>query len=337
EKKKKKEMTLETALKELNIKTDTKKRKPCQCQATKHELLTVAPNCLNCGKIICVAEGVGPCTFCHLPILSSDKEAALIAEAKRKRAEQNQSQKQETASVGYAARVNGELFSQMYLFDDSARKSRKQQPEKAEGSKRKVMTIDSKSKQVIIENIDSASSSSSSEDEEPVTPSTRRGRDAFSAGTYANNPLLKEDSVPKFVFITQIEAYVKDKNLDDVAIVTKFDGHPEMLTISMKNYTNDKGGSCYELRFLYRNIEIITTGDLSHLAKDRSKLDAFLGVAAPAIMAEDDMFILLSPIMAMEAEPCIKMLRNYSKNGSLKPWCFKSAVYIDKSFTHRCL
>lgn len=197
EKKKKKEMTLETALKELNIKTDTKKRKPCQCQATKHELLTVAPNCLNCGKIICVAEGVGPCTFCHLPILSSDQEAALIAEAKRKRAEQNQSQKQETVPVGYAARANGELFSQMYLFDDDARKSEKQQSGKTEGSKRKVMTIDSKSKQVIVENIDSISSSSS-EDEEPMTP-TRRGKDAFSAGTYANNPLLKGDIVPKFV------------------------------------------------------------------------------------------------------------------------------------------
>lgn len=135
-----------------------------------------------------------------------------------------------------------------------------------------------------------------------------------------------------WVFITQIEAYVKDKSLDDVAIVTKFDEHPKMLTISMKNYTNDKGGSWYELRFLYRNIEIIATSGLSHLAKDKSKLDALLGVTVPAIMAKDDMFILFSPIMAVETEPCIRMLRDYSKNGSLKPWCFKSAVYIEKNF-----
>lgn len=98
----------------------------------------------------------------------------------------------------------------------------------------------------------------------------------------------------------------------------------------MKNYTDDKGGAWYELRFLYRNIEIIATGDLSHLAKDKSKLDAFLGVAALATMAEDDMYILFSPLKAVES--CIRILRDYSKKGSLKLWCFKSAVYIEKNF-----
>lgn len=92
----KKEMTLEAALKELDIKAETpgKKRKPCQCQATKHPLLTAAPNCLNCGKIICTAEGVGPCSFCESPVLSKEQQLALIAEAKRKRAEHKQAQNQ---------------------------------------------------------------------------------------------------------------------------------------------------------------------------------------------------------------------------------------------------
>ncbi|CEP07133.1 hypothetical protein [Parasitella parasitica] len=92
----KKEMTLEAALKELDIKAETpgKKRKPCQCQATKHPLLTAAPNCLSCGKIICTAEGVGPCSFCGSPVLSKDQQIALIAEAKKKRAEQKQAQNQ---------------------------------------------------------------------------------------------------------------------------------------------------------------------------------------------------------------------------------------------------
>ncbi|KAI8084051.1 putative zinc finger motif, C2HC5-type-domain-containing protein [Gilbertella persicaria] len=91
-KNKSKEMSLEAALKELDIKAEQpgKKRKPCQCQATKHPLLTAAPNCLGCGKIICTAEGVGPCTFCGLPVLSKEQQVALIAEAKRKRAEQKQ-------------------------------------------------------------------------------------------------------------------------------------------------------------------------------------------------------------------------------------------------------
>ncbi|KAG1241911.1 hypothetical protein G6F68_016447 [Rhizopus microsporus] len=100
-------MSLETALKELNIQSDTKKRKPCSCQATKHPLLTVAPNCLNCGKIICTAEGVGPCMSCGSPVISEEQEASLIAEAKKRRAEQNLPQKREelpNQSVGYASR-----------------------------------------------------------------------------------------------------------------------------------------------------------------------------------------------------------------------------------------
>jgi len=36
-------------------------RKPCGCLATQHSLIT---NCLNCGRIICDEEGVGPCFTC---------------------------------------------------------------------------------------------------------------------------------------------------------------------------------------------------------------------------------------------------------------------------------
>ncbi|CAO3654636.1 unnamed protein product [Mucor fragilis] len=105
----KKEMTLEAALKELDIKAETpgKKRKPCQCQATKHPLLTAAPNCLNCGKIICTAEGVGPCSFCESPVLSKEQQVALIAEAKRKRAEQKQAQNQPAKRAPGSANSGG--------------------------------------------------------------------------------------------------------------------------------------------------------------------------------------------------------------------------------------
>ncbi|KAI8073176.1 putative zinc finger motif, C2HC5-type-domain-containing protein [Gongronella butleri] len=129
EKKKKKQnanpMTLESALKELDIKVDHgKKRRTCNCQATKHELLTIAPNCLNCGKIICVAEGVGPCTFCGTPVLSKEQQLSLIAEAKKKRAEEKQKQNQQTStrkskatpqvSVGYASKVSGNIVYAQY-------------------------------------------------------------------------------------------------------------------------------------------------------------------------------------------------------------------------------
>jgi hypothetical protein len=36
-------------------------RCPCNCEATKHPLVN---NCLNCGRVVCLSEGPGPCFFC---------------------------------------------------------------------------------------------------------------------------------------------------------------------------------------------------------------------------------------------------------------------------------
>lgn len=36
-------------------------RHACECQATKHKLIS---NCLSCGRIVCDQEGSGPCFFC---------------------------------------------------------------------------------------------------------------------------------------------------------------------------------------------------------------------------------------------------------------------------------
>lgn len=75
---------LESAIRTLEIQTnpalsaqDSSKRK-CNCMATRHPLLDAAPNCLNCGKIICVKEGIGPCTFCNTPLLSADETQSMI-------------------------------------------------------------------------------------------------------------------------------------------------------------------------------------------------------------------------------------------------------------------
>ncbi|KAB8297657.1 hypothetical protein EYC80_001465 [Monilinia laxa] len=60
---------LDAAIRTLEISTnsslsaDPAKRK-CNCIASRHPLLAAAPNCLSCGKVICVKEGFGPCTFC---------------------------------------------------------------------------------------------------------------------------------------------------------------------------------------------------------------------------------------------------------------------------------
>lgn len=75
-----------------------------------------------CGKIICVKEGPGPCTFCGTPVLSKEQQLELIAEAKRKRAEaarekNRQMNKKSTAPMKsqgmarYASKLGGALIS----------------------------------------------------------------------------------------------------------------------------------------------------------------------------------------------------------------------------------
>ena len=68
---------------------DLAKRR-CNCMATRHPLLTIAPNCLNCGKIICVKEGLGPCTFCETPLLSSSEIASMVRVLKDERGKERQ-------------------------------------------------------------------------------------------------------------------------------------------------------------------------------------------------------------------------------------------------------
>ncbi|KAH6618608.1 putative zinc finger motif, C2HC5-type-domain-containing protein [Boeremia exigua] len=104
---------LESAIRTLEIQTnpslsaqDSSKRK-CNCMATRHPLLGAAPNCLNCGKVICVKEGIGPCTFCNTPLLSADETQSMIRilreeRGKEKMAANNAGQKR--AEVAHAPR-----------------------------------------------------------------------------------------------------------------------------------------------------------------------------------------------------------------------------------------
>jgi len=73
---------LESALRALEMSTNptlnNRTRKPCPCQGITHEVLQAAPNCLACGKIICLKEGLGPCTFCGAPLLSPDEVQDMV-------------------------------------------------------------------------------------------------------------------------------------------------------------------------------------------------------------------------------------------------------------------
>lgn len=79
---------LDAAIRALEISTnptqagDVSARR-CNCVAARHPLLSAAPNCLSCGKVICVKEGLGPCTFCGTPILSPQEVQFMIRELRQ--------------------------------------------------------------------------------------------------------------------------------------------------------------------------------------------------------------------------------------------------------------
>jgi hypothetical protein len=89
---------LESAIRTLEIQTnpalsasqDNSKRK-CNCMAIRHPLLEAAPNCTNCGKIICVKEGIGPCTFCNTPLLSADEIQSMVRVLREERGREKMS------------------------------------------------------------------------------------------------------------------------------------------------------------------------------------------------------------------------------------------------------
>ncbi|CEG63664.1 hypothetical protein RMATCC62417_00774 [Rhizopus microsporus] len=68
-----------------------------------------------------------------------------------------------------------------------------------------------------------------------------------------------------WIFITQIEAYYKDKDVDDVATTSNLDEYPHEFTVKMEKLANERGGSWYELRFTYKKLEVIVTDVLDEI------------------------------------------------------------------------
>ncbi|KAG0255252.1 hypothetical protein DFQ27_006340 [Actinomortierella ambigua] len=99
---------LEKAIQAIDRATEqmnaTKDRKPCYCLATKHQLNIYAPNCLNCGKIICSLEGPGPCTYCGKPVVSIEQQQQMVLEMKREKAQlaKQLAQEKKQQQPGYA-------------------------------------------------------------------------------------------------------------------------------------------------------------------------------------------------------------------------------------------
>lgn len=79
---------LTAAIAALEVSTNptlSKEQRKCNCNASLHPLFTPAPNCLNCGKIICSLEGLQPCSFCGAPLISSDDIQSMIKELRAER------------------------------------------------------------------------------------------------------------------------------------------------------------------------------------------------------------------------------------------------------------
>ncbi|EPX74684.1 thyroid receptor interacting protein [Schizosaccharomyces octosporus yFS286] len=91
---------IERAIHEVEIsqKSSSSNRRSCDCQGRKHPLNEAAPNCLNCGKIICMLEGMGPCTFCKAPVISKTQQLELLQELKKAGSDLKQAANQKTKS-----------------------------------------------------------------------------------------------------------------------------------------------------------------------------------------------------------------------------------------------
>ncbi|OKL63274.1 hypothetical protein UA08_01451 [Talaromyces atroroseus] len=68
--------------------THIKNRQKCDCNASIHPLFSPAPNCLNCGKIICSLEGLQPCSFCGAQLLSAQEIQSMIKELRAERGQE---------------------------------------------------------------------------------------------------------------------------------------------------------------------------------------------------------------------------------------------------------
>lgn len=115
---------LDSAIRSLEVQTnpslasndpaELEKRK-CNCMATRHPLLDIAPNCVHCGKIICVKQGLGPCTFCGSPLLSPDDIAKVLRVLKDERGEErmranNAAHRKPDVALGKARAYTGRDF-----------------------------------------------------------------------------------------------------------------------------------------------------------------------------------------------------------------------------------
>lgn len=72
---------------DLNSKKGNAKEYECSCQGRIHPLFELAPNCLSCGKLICVKEGLNlnECSFCGAELIPFKERYELIQELNKEK------------------------------------------------------------------------------------------------------------------------------------------------------------------------------------------------------------------------------------------------------------
>ncbi|SMN19298.1 similar to Saccharomyces cerevisiae YKR023W Putative protein of unknown function [Maudiozyma saulgeensis] len=72
---------------DLNDKKTNSKEYACSCQGRIHPLFELAPNCLSCGKLICVKEGLNlnNCSFCGTELIPFKERYELIQELNKEK------------------------------------------------------------------------------------------------------------------------------------------------------------------------------------------------------------------------------------------------------------
>ncbi|EMR11469.1 hypothetical protein PNEG_00484 [Pneumocystis murina B123] len=130
---------INSALKNLELK-DMKFQggKKCSCQARKHPLNQLIPNCLVCGKIICIVEGINSCSFCGTPLLLREQRMDLIKQLRMERTHILNNSKKETV-----AKNTKQFYSTCYRGSNSINlEEYEKKAQDAENDKNKLLELD---------------------------------------------------------------------------------------------------------------------------------------------------------------------------------------------------
>ena len=118
---------IDSALQSISI-TSNPKRHECGCFGTIHDVYPICPNCLTCGRIICVAEGLGKCFFCGEELIDESQRDELVRELRIERGQAKTREANEkvkkvrsgnTGKRVWATKVGGQVGSMVYETETS--------------------------------------------------------------------------------------------------------------------------------------------------------------------------------------------------------------------------